>query len=608
MNILGISAYYHDSAAALIQDGQIIAAAQEERFSRIKNDKNFPEESIKFCLAEANILMPDLDAVVFYDKPMLKFERLLETYYSFAPKGIQSFFKSIPSWISDKIFIKKNIRKELQKIHSYSHQKVKLLFPEHHLSHAASAYYPSGFSDAAILTIDGVGEWSTATICKGSDDGIEVLKELHFPNSVGLFYSAFTYYLGFKVNSDEYKLMGLAPYGNSDSEETKKFYHLIKSTLIDIYEDGSIQMNQEYFSYGYGLRMLNDKKIAKLFGFKRRNTGEEIQQHQVNLAMAVQQITEEIVRKMVYHAKQLTQSENLCLAGGVALNCVINGKIQQEGIFEKIFIQPAAGDAGGAIGAALAAYHIHFKKPLTSTNGLDKMQGCYLGPSFDEKAIETFAISRNATYKKFNDLETLCNETASLITKGNIIGWFQGRMEFGPRALGNRSILADARNDEMQRMLNIKTKFREGFRPFAPAVLFEDAENYFELNGQSPYMLYVYPIKESIGTILPEGYQNFNLTEKLHTKRSILPAITHVDFTARTQTVSKETNPIFYMLLSAFKQQTGCPVIINTSFNIKDEPIVCTPENAYNCFLKTNIDYLVMGKYLFLKKDSPERV
>ena len=601
MTILGISAYYHDSAAAIITDGEIIAAAQEERFSRIKNDKSFPVEAIRFCLLEAGRRIDELDAVVFYDKSFLKFERLIETYYAFAPKGILSFYKSIPSWISEKIFIKKNIRKELKKIEKYDAKKLTLLFSEHHLSHAASAYYPSGFNEAAILTIDGVGEWATTTISKGSGNSIEVLKEMRFPHSIGLLYSAFTYYLGFAVNSDEYKLMGLAPYGDADSEETRHFIELIKKNIVEIYEDGSVFLNQRYFKYAYGLKMTNDKKFEQLFGFPKRLPDQEFTAKHVNLAYAIQEVTQEIVVKLASHTKLLTGCPRLSLAGGVALNCVANGRMQKEKLFNEIFIQPAAGDAGGALGAALAAYHIHFNKPLNS-HGEDKMKNSFLGPSFKNEDIISLLKKQNFNYKVFHDFDDLCMETAGLLYGGSVIGWFQGKMEFGPRALGNRSILANAAHPGMQKTLNLKIKFRESFRPFAPAVIIEDATDYFDIDTKSPYMLLVCKLKKDQLKNLPPNYHSLSLQDKLDYDRSDLQAITHVDGSARIQTVAKNNNPVFYQLLQSFKKITGCSVLVNTSFNIKDEPIVCSPADALSCFMKSGMDYLVLHNVLISKE------
>ncbi|MFI5124513.1 MAG: carbamoyltransferase [Chitinophagales bacterium] len=603
MTILGISAYYHDSAAAIVTDGNIIAAAQEERFSRIKNDKNFPLEAIRYCLSEAGKTIDGLDAVIFYDKPFLKFERLIETYYHFAPKGIRSFSKAIPSWISEKIFIKKNIRKALGKIQPFNKKKLNLLFSEHHLSHAASAFFPSGYREAAILTIDGVGEWATTTICKGTGNKIEMLKELRFPHSVGLLYSAFTYYLGFTVNGDEYKLMGLAPYGNPDAAETIRFIQLIRDNLVRIPEDGSLLLNQEYFEYAYGLKMTNNKKFRKLFGISRRNPDEAFTQSHLNLAYAIQQITEEIVLKLAAHAKQLTGCDHLCLAGGVALNCVANGKLEKEKLFTKIFIQPAAGDAGGALGAALAGFHIHFNQPQTAVTEMDKMHGACLGPSFTDDNILAFLKKQDLKYRSFTSFKELADETAALLAAGNIIGWFRGRMEFGPRALGNRSILANAAYPDMQKTLNLKIKFRESFRPFAPAVAMENAADYFEPGSDSPYMLLVRAVKKDKLNKLVENYNGLSLSEKLYYSRSDeLQATTHVDGTARVQTVSEARNPEFHQLLKTYKSTTGSGVLVNTSFNIKDEPIVCRPSDALSCFLRTGMDYLIMGNFMLSKE------
>jgi len=481
--ILGISGLYHDSAAALIKDGEIIAAAQEERFTRKKYDPSFPINAIKFCLEWSGFKIEELDAIIFYDKPLLKFERLLETYYAFSPKGVKQFLHSIPVWINEKIMLKKLIWKNLKKIENFK-KRPKLLFAEHHLSHAASAFYPSPFEKAAILTIDGVGEWATASICIGQKNKIQLLKEMHFPHSVGLLYSAFTYYLGFKVNSGEYKLMGLSPYGNPFSKRTKSFIKKIKNEILEIFDDGSIWLNQDYFNYATGLRMVNEKKWEKLFGFPRRMPESEIKQHHCDLAYAIQQITEEIIIKMAIHTKEVTGLENLCLAGGVALNCVANGKLLHKKIFKKIWIQPAAGDAGGALGAALAGYYIYFEKNREISPFMDNMKGSFLGPEYSWLDIEKTAKKFKANYIKYDDFDKLCKDVAKLINEGKVIGWFQGRMEWGPRALGNRSILADARNPEMQKKLNLKIKYRESFRPFAPSVLFEDLEEYFDLNSR----------------------------------------------------------------------------------------------------------------------------
>lgn len=603
---LGISAFYHDSAAALIVDGKIIAAAQEERFTRKKHDASFPIHAVKYCLEAGGYTIDDLDAIAFYDKPFLKFERLLDTYYAFAPKGISSFIKSIPIWLKEKLFLKREIYRNLKQIGNYDKKKLQLLFPEHHLSHAASAFYPSNFKAAAILTIDGVGEWATASICYGNDKEISVLKELRFPNSLGLLYSAFTYYLGFKVNSGEYKLMGLAPYGNPESEEVKNYVETIKKHLVTIREDGSIYLNQKYFTYATGLRMVPDRKWEQLFGFPKRKPTEELQEHHCNLAYAIQQVTEKVVLLMAKEAKRITGCTNLCLAGGVALNCVANGKLDEAAIFENIFITPAAGDAGGALGAAYISEYIYFDQEREITTDRDKLQGSYLGPDITENDIKAVITGYTANAEKTDLYDTLNTRVASLISKGNIIGWVQGRMEFGPRALGNRSILADPRNEETQKKLNLKIKYRESFRPFAPSVLAEDAGSYFKLDKSSPYMGLVKPVRDAIKNPLPKEYSTFNITDKLYYNRSTLPAITHVDYSARIQTVHKETNPIYWELINAFKNLTGCPVLVNTSFNVRGEPIVMTAEDAYRCFMRTEMDYLVIGNYLFDKRLQPK--
>lgn len=604
MYVLGISAFYHDAAAALLYNGQLIAAAQEERFTRKKHDAAFPSNAITFCLKKAGIELTDLDCIVFYEKPFLKFERLLETYYAFAPKGIASFLKAMPVWLNEKLFLKKIIRDELKKINPAAAKQVRLLFTEHHLSHAASAFYPSPFEEAAIVTIDGVGEWATTTICKGNSISITLLKQLNFPHSVGLLYSAFTYYLGFKVNSGEYKLMGLAPYGDPGSVQTKEFVETIKKHLVTVFDDGGIFLHQSYFNYAAGLRMANDSKWEMLFGFKRKMEEEELQQHHCNLAWAIQHVTEEIVLKLAAHAKQITGAKNICLAGGVALNCVANGKLQNSGLFDNIYLQPAGGDAGGAAGAAWAAYHL-YKEQNRTIQLPDGMNGAYLGPSFTNEEIEQTLTGFNAGYLQIQNEVELNSTVAALLDQGNVVGCFRGNMEYGPRALGNRSILADARNEAMQKKLNLKIKYREGFRPFAPAVLAEDTAQYFELNTSSPYMLLVQLVKEELRNPLPQNYHSLSLQEKLYYRRSSLPAITHIDFSARIQTVHKETNPAFHGLLTAFKQLTGCSVLINTSFNVRGEPPVCTPQDAYLCFMRTEMDYLVMENFLLAKKDQP---
>ncbi|MGM0579213.1 MAG: carbamoyltransferase family protein [Bacteroidota bacterium] len=605
MKILGISAFYHDSAAAIIENGEIIAAAQEERFTRKKQDASFPTNAVKYCLQECATTIDKLDAIVFYDKPFLKFERLLETYYSFAPKGIKSFITAIPVWLKEKIFLKKLIFDELKKIEAFDKKKLKLLFPEHHLSHAASAFFPSNFKDAAILTIDGVGEWATASICHGKDNNISILKELKFPHSLGLLYSAFTYFLGFRVNSGEYKLMGLAPYGRKDHEEIKKYEEIIKSELIHIYDDGSIWLNQKYFNYATGLKMVKHKAWEQLFGIQKREAEAELEQKHCDLGLAIQNVTEEIVIKMARHAKEITKSDYLCLAGGVALNCVANGKLVNEEIFKDIFIQPAAGDAGGALGAALIAHYIYYKNERHITDGVDQLKGSYLGPAYLDRDIEHVAKSYDAHYSLIKDEDTFYSSVADLLANGSAVGWFQGRMEFGPRALGARSILGDPRNAEMQQKLNLKIKYRESFRPFAPSILEEDSCDFFVEKVFSPYMLLVQPIKESRRKKLPENYLSLPIRDKLYGLRSDVPAVTHVDFTARIQTVSKKTNPEYWNLINAFKSKTGYGMLVNTSFNVRGEPIVCTPNDAYRCFMRTELDYLVMGRFIFDKSEQP---
>jgi len=604
MKVLGISAFYHDSAAALVDNGVIIAAAQEERFTREKHTPKFPVNSIKYCLEEGGYEIDEIDAIVFYDKPLLKFERLLETYYSFAPKGLISFLKAIPVWLNEKMFLKTLIYDGLKEVGVYDKKKVKLLFSEHHLSHAASAFYPSKYNDSAILTIDGVGEWGTASIGKGEGEKIELLKELEFPHSVGLLYSAFTYYTGFSVNSGEYKLMGLAPYGNPGSPQVNEYINIIKTKLIDIKDDGSIWLNQEYFNYATGLTMVNDSKWEKIFGIPRRTAEAELEQQHCNLALAIQQVTEEIVIKMAKEAKRLTGSENLCMAGGVALNCVANGKLLNEGIFKNIYIQPAAGDAGGALGGALAVAYMYFNEKRILSEGQDSMSGAYLGPEFSEKEIVLMNRKVKANTKKYDDFNELTKFIAGKITEGNVVGWFQGRMEFGPRALGNRSIVGDARNPEMQKKLNLKIKYREGFRPFAPSVLIEDSNEFFDLKAESPYMLLVAPVCEKRRKKLPEDYHNWPLWEKLYYERSDVQSITHLDFSARIQTVHKETNPRYWELINEFKRQTGYGVVVNTSFNVRGEPIICTPYDAFRCFMSTEMDYLVVGDYVYCKKEQ----
>lgn len=603
--ILGISAFYHDSAAAIIMDGEIVAAAQEERFTRKKHDSSFPTHAVKYVLDESGIDPETLLAVVFYEKPLIKFERLLETYHAFAPRGLKSFLVAIPAWVKEKLFLKRMLRAELNKIHK---TKYRLLFPEHHLSHAASAFFPSPFDEAAILTIDGVGEWATTTICHGKGNRIEIIKELHFPHSVGLLYSAFTYYTGFRVNSGEYKLMGLAPYGIQGSEQVGDFIKKIKHELVDIRDDGSILLNMSYLRYATGLKMTDDKKWEQLFDLPPRKEADPLTPAYMNMALAIQLVTEEIVLKLARTAKELTGCRNLAMAGGVALNSVANGKLLAEKIFDDIWIQPAAGDAGGAAGAALAAWHIWKGKERQAPADSDRMKGAFLGPAFHNDDILKTLRKYQAEYQYYEDFDGLAKATAEYVSGGKVVGWFQGRMEYGPRALGNRSILGDARNPEMQKKMNLKIKYREGFRPFAPAVCEEDIPEYFELDRPSPYMLLVVPVNRSRCFPLPENYDDLGLYEKLYRVRSDIPAVTHVDFSARLQSVGRETNPRFWRLIREFKRQTGCSVLINTSFNVRGEPIVCTPDDAYRCFMRTEMDYLVMGDYLLDKTSQPAEI
>ena len=606
MIILGISAFYHDSAAALIEDGKIIAAAQEERFTRKKHDPGFPTNAVQYCLEYGGTTLNKLDAIVFYDKPLLKFERLLETYYAFSPRGLSSFLKAMPVWMKEKLFLKRLIRDELKKIGYDTKKPVPMLFPEHHLSHAASAFYPSVYEKAAILTLDGVGEWATASIGLGEGNNISILKELHFPHSLGLLYSAFTYFLGFRVNSGEYKLMGLAPYGDPHSPDIARYVSIIKDKLIDIKEDGSIWLNQDYFNYATGLRMVHEDKWEQLFGFPQRKPDDELGPEHCNLGLAIQQVTEDIVILMAKEAKRLTNADSIVLAGGVALNCVSNGKLQKSGVFKNVFIQPAAGDAGGALGAALAAYYIYFSKPRIIDYEQDAMRGSYLGPTFSDLDVELMAKKYKGVFTRYDDFGQLSDDVAAILGSENVVGWVQGRMEFGPRALGGRSILGDPRSAEMQKKLNLKIKYRESFRPFAPSVLAEECDTYFDYEGTSPYMLLVHPVQKDRRMTLPDNYDSLSLRDKLYYQRSDLPSITHIDFSARIQTVHKETNPRYYQLIDAFKQQTGYGVIVNTSFNVRGEPIVCTPDDAYRCFMRTEMDYLVVGNYVFDKKQQPE--
>ena len=589
--ILGISAFYHDSAAALLKNDEVVAAAQEERFSRVKHDAGFPVKAIEYCLREAGISVEDISLIVFYDKPLLKFERLLETYYSFAPRGLQSFSAAIPVWIKEKLFLKDIIRKSIKGLSK--NKKVRLpriLFPEHHLSHAASCFYPSPFDKSAILTIDGVGENATAAIGIGEGNQVKLIKRIEFPHSLGLLYTAFTYYLGFRVNSGEYKVMGLAPYGEP------KYADVIRDNLITIKDDGSIWMDMQYFNYTVGLTMVNDK-FCGLFGIPPRKPETKLQQIHMDIAASVQKVTEEVVLKMANHAREVTGLDNLCMAGGVALNCVANGKLLRKNWFKDIWVQPAAGDAGGAIGAAYLGWYMYLGNERTDRS---VMKDSYLGPAFTDVGVKQVIEEHKPFYKFYENFDELAKEVAEKISAGKVVGWFQGRMEWGPRALGNRSILGDPRNSQMQRTLNLKIKFRESFRPFAPAVLEEDVSDYFDLDRPSPYMLLVAPVKQQIRTKLDKENSASGL-DKLKIVRSAIPAITHVDYSARVQTVSESDNPRFYKLIRKFKEKTGTSVLINTSFNVRGEPIVCTPQDAYKCFMKTEMDYLVIGNYIFSK-------
>ena len=600
--ILGISAYYHDSAAVLLADDRIIGAAQEERFSRKKHDDRFPTNAISYLLEEAGITLNDLSAVVFYDKPFLKFERLLETYHTFAPRGLRSFLKALPVWVKEKIFLKTILKRELNALNKGGLGNCPVLFTEHHLSHAASAFYPSPFETAGILTIDGVGEWATLTIGKGEGRHIDILKEIHFPHSLGLFYSALTYYCGFKVNSGEYKVMGLAPYGNLEDPAVSHYKQLMLDHLIDVRDDGSFLLNMAYFDYATGLRMCCDQKWESLFKLKKRASETALTQDYMNLALAAQQVTEEIVLKCAKTTQELTGCKQVVLAGGVALNCVANGKLLRSGIFDDVWVQPAAGDAGGALGAAYAGYHIYLDKDRHPIKE-DAMQGSYLGPSFESHQMRCLLDKYGIEKGTWHGDEILCEKVAALLATGNIVGWFQGRMEWGPRALGNRRILADPRDKEMQKRLNLKIKKREGFRPFAPSVSEENVQHYFDIEKESPYMSFVAPVTEQRRQPLPDAYHKLDLYPRLYVQRSDLPAITHIDYSARLQTVKKTTNPLYWRLLQAFKKETGIDVLINTSFNVRGEPIVCTPENAWHCFLNTDMDILVLGGYIVLKSE-----
>ena len=595
MRILGISAFYHDSAAALVEDGRIVAAAQEERFTRKKYDSGYPKHAIAYCLAEAGIRLADVDHVAFYDKPFLKFERLLETYLAFCPRGFRSFRKAMPIWLNDKLFQKRRLGEKLRVAAPEFDWDRRLLFAEHHQSHAASAFFASPFDEAAVLTMDGVGEWATTSVALGRGNSLETTRELHFPHSLGLLYSAFTYYLGFRVNSGEYKVMGLAPYGEP------RYAQCILDHLIDLKPDGSFRLNQDYFDYCVGLKMTN-RSFDALFGGPTRRETEPLTQREMDLAASLQAVTEEVVLRLTRDLARETGAKNLCLAGGVALNCVANGKVLRDGSFEKIWVQPAAGDAGGALGAALAAHYLHCGATrLPLANRLDAMEGSYLGPQFAQSEIEQRLAAAGAVFDVLDEPALLDSATAALI-EGKAVGWFQVRMEFGPRALGNRSILGDPRNPAMQRTLNLRVKYRESFRPFAPSVLREDVADWFELDDVSPYMLIVADVAEPRRIAISDGEMAISGIDKLKVLRSEIPAVTHVDYSARVQTVHRETNPRYHALLSAFKAKTGCPVLVNTSFNVRGEPIACTPEDAFRCFMGTEIEVLVVGDCLLHKE------
>jgi len=594
-SILGISAFYHDSAAAIIIDGKIVAAAQEERFTRKKHDFGYPFNAVEFVLNFSNLKLSEVDHVVFYEKPFLKFERLLETYVAFAPRGFFQFIKAMPTWLKEKLFQKKLLTNLLKQHDKNFNDETKILFSEHHLSHAASAFFPSPFEEAIILTADGVGEWATTTVAIGKGNNLDIKKEIHFPHSLGLLYSAFTYYVGFKVNSGEYKLMGLAPYGEP------KYKDKILNNLIDIKEDGSFRLDQSFFNYATGLTMTS-KKFHDLFGQNPRNpSNEKITMFHMDIAASIQAVTEDIMLKISKSLKEEYKINNLCLAGGVALNCVANGKIVKDKIFENVWIQPAAGDAGGSLGAALALWHIEFKKER-KISSKDTMQGSYLGPEYDQQIIESELKNLGAEFNVLSN-EDLIDQTVEHLSKGDAIGWFQGRMEFGPRALGARSILGDPRSETMQKNLNLKVKYRESFRPFAPSVLREDVKNWFELDDDSPYMLLVANVNSKIKNNMTEEQKKLFGIEKLNVKRSKIPAVTHVDYSARIQTVHRETNPKYYDLIKKFKEKTNCPVVVNTSFNVRGEPIVNSPKDAFNCFMGTELDILVIGN-CYLEKNK----
>ena len=594
MRILGISGYYHDSAAALLVDGNLVAAAQEERFTRKRHDADFPAQAVNYCLSLANLSLHELDYVVFYDKPLLKFDRLLETYFAFAPKGFRSFVAAMPVWLKEKLFLKSILKQELEKL-APEGGLPKLLFTEHHQSHAASAYFPSPYDDAAVLCMDGVGEWATTSVWKGAGNQLEPVWEIGFPHSIGLLYSAFTYYTGFKVNSGEYKVMGLAPYGEP------RYVDLIRDHLVDIKPDGTFRLNMDYFNYTVGLTMTN-AKFDELFGAPARLPESEVTQREMDLARSIQTVVEDVVIALARTVRSEQGSPNLCLAGGVALNCVANGRLAREGIFENIWVQPAAGDAGGAIGAAYSAWHQYLDKPRFTSDG-DSMSGSYLGPGYNTSEVEQVLAELGAPYERLDDA-ALALTLAGLLNEGNVVGWFQGRMEFGPRALGSRSIIGDPRNRDMQTTMNLKIKYRESFRPFAPSVMREHVADWFELDGDSPYMLMVAPVKTEHRLEVDESEAALFGIDKLKRPRSTIPAVTHVDYSARIQTVDADTNPRYHQLLKRFYERTGCPMLVNTSFNVRGEPIVCTPRDAYRCFMRTNMDYLVLENCLLKKSEQ----
>jgi carbamoyltransferase len=601
MYILGISAFYHDAAASLIMDGEILAAAQEERFTRKKHDPSFPLNAIAFCLSQAKIEPTEIDYIVFYEKPFLKFERLLETYLAFAPKGFRSFKTAVPLWVTEKLFQKSVILNHLKNLWGQSTDfESRLLFSEHHLSHAASAFFPSPFERAAVITMDGVGEWATTSLAVGHRNELTVQKEIHFPHSLGLLYSAFTYQLGYKVNSGEYKVMGLAPYGEPH------YVKRIKDHLIDIKDDGSFALNMEYFNYCTGLTMTNDR-FDKLFEGPPRKPESALTQREMDIAASIQAVTEEVVIKLARGVAKNTGERNLCFAGGVALNCVANGKLLQQEIFDRIWIQPAAGDAGGAIGAALSVYHIMLQQPRISSNNLDGMKGSYLGPEFSQEDVIQRLTSCGAVFVIYTEEEVI-KETARVLAAGQAVGWMDGRMEFGPRALGNRSIIADPRSPNMQKLLNLKVKHRESFRPFAPSVLREDVDEWFEINADSPYMLLVADVAKSKRRQMTVFEEELFGIDKLNVTRSEIPAVTHVDYSARVQTVHAETNPRYHKLIKQFGALTGCPILVNTSFNVRGEPIVCTPEDAFRCFMGTELDVLVIGNLMLIKDEQSKEL